>query len=157
MKTRTFRVDGILDMCRRTINMITTDTIREALEFQCYRLDLECIIIEPSDNHSYQRPIAIIPSISLSSLADILYESDNLNPDMIDVLVVPITKKIEDKFYTSIGGRAWSANKFTSMSAYGIAFNKGEFFNPEARHSDLKFTVHILGSRNSTNVKVIKL
>ena len=157
MKTRTFHLEGLLDMCKRTINMITIDTIKEAIEFQCYRLDLECFIIDPCENQSYQRPIAIIPSISLNKLSDILYDSDNLKPDMIDVLVLPITKKIENKFYTTIGGRAWSANKFTSMSAYGISFNNGDFFKDEVSHSDLKFDVYIQSNGYITNVKLIKL
>lgn len=157
MKTRRFKVDNLLEHCKRTINMMSIDTIKEALEYQCYRLDLECLIIEADSFDEYKRPVAIIPSITLNRLADVLENPNYLEPLLIDVLVLPITKKIEQKFDTTIGGRIWSVNRFTSMSAYGIAFNDGEFFKDDVTHSDLKFTINCRSNIYRTIVTVNKL
>lgn len=157
MKKVSFTINNLFERCAYTINKISFDTLREALDYQCYRLDLECIVIEPEGHHSYKRPIAIIPSIDLSELSEVLENPEQLEPSMIDVLVVPITKKIEDKFNTTIGGRIWSVNKFTALSAYGIAFNNGEFFTCGARYTDLKFDIEAIPKFNTTEVRIIKL
>lgn len=157
MKSKTFIIDNLIQRCQYTLNKIDRSTLEEAIEFQCYRLDLECIIVEPDYNDSYKRPIAIIPSMKLIDIVEVLNNSEAIEPRMIDVLVLPITKKIEHKFNTTIGGRIWYVNKFTSMSAYGISFNNGSFFNDE-EICDLKYTVFTeTVDRQSIKVKVIKL
>lgn len=157
MKSKSFIIKELLTHCKYTINKISRSTLEEALEYQCYRLDLECIIIEPDYNDEYKRPIAIIPSMEIIDILDLIDNSDSIEPSMIDVLVLPITKKIEQKFNTTIGGRIWSVNKFTSMAPYGILFNKGTFFD-NASYSDLKYRVTTKSNIfNDVKVTVIKL
>lgn len=158
MKSKTFIIDDLLERCRHTLNKIDVSTLQEAIEFQCYRLDLECIIIEPDYIDSYKRPIAIIPSMKIIDIMDVLENEDLLKHRKIDVLVVPITKKNERNFFNTIGGRVWNVNRFTSMSHCGIAFNNGAFFK-NTEKCDLKYTIvtKSINDGESIKVTVIKL
>ena len=76
MKSKTFIIDNLIQICQYTLNKIDRSTLEEAIEFQCYRLDLECIIVEPDYNDSYKRPIAIIPSMKLIDIVEVLNNSE---------------------------------------------------------------------------------